>query len=91
MHFNHPDNNGEKIKSDVYWSNANPGEFYMNDFTAEVKSELALNLPPRELVKLYEASDESVTKAIIQVHSYTTQLNKRLNNNSENWLEIIPF
>ena len=84
MHFNHADNTGEKIKSDVYWSSTKRGNFYMNDFTAEIKSEVALNLPPRdELLLLYEANDERTTKAIIQIHSYTTLLRNKYEKTSD--------
>lgn len=90
MYFNYADDNGEKIKSDVHWSTARPDEFYMNDFTAEVKSELALNLPPREeFLKLYEENDERTTKAISQIHSYTTLLRNRDDEKTADRLEEI--
>lgn len=77
MHFKYGDDNDQKIKSDVYGSTRNR-DFYMNDFTAEIKSELALNLPPRdEFLKLYEDNDERTSKAISQIHSYTSQLSNR--------------
>lgn len=88
MYFNNADNRRQKIKSDVFWSTTNAKEFYMNDFIAEIKTELDLELPPcDDLLKLYQDKDEKITNAICQMYSYTRLFRNQNKNKSDRSLK----
>jgi hypothetical protein len=93
--FKQAPNDGEKIKSDIYWKNLQ--DLHSNDFFAEVKSVNALEFPEsaRDLIYYYYQNTTTnavrIHDAITQVFNYTNLLIKKKRSDEKERLNSLIY